>query len=296
MTEKWSHDQLARDLANHLRGNSDRMVWTDMQMGPSGSPRPDVYTIAKSYSRFTPISYECKISVSDFRSDVTTGKWQKYLKFSSGVIFAVPKGLVTKADIPKGCGLVTRNEDGWVTVKAPTLNRCETLSHHEWMKLLIDGVVRAGRIDPETRLLNQWQVKEKIRKKYGEELAAALSNRDATASQLERAARINREEIERVNSQHAIRMKKIVEEHAAEARYIDRSRDDLCKALGLPAGSGVYEIARAMDKVRSVITADKEVARMTAQIVRLRRAMKSAMDDINEVSPLDKITTEDNDE
>ena len=31
----WRHDELADDLAAHLRGGTDRMVWTDMQLGPS---------------------------------------------------------------------------------------------------------------------------------------------------------------------------------------------------------------------------------------------------------------------
>ncbi|WP_155772611.1 hypothetical protein [Burkholderia vietnamiensis] len=30
----WNHDDLAGDLAAHLRGASDRLVWTDMQLEP----------------------------------------------------------------------------------------------------------------------------------------------------------------------------------------------------------------------------------------------------------------------
>lgn len=40
------HDELAQSLAAHLRGDA-RMIWCDLQLGPSGSPRPDVYTIDK---------------------------------------------------------------------------------------------------------------------------------------------------------------------------------------------------------------------------------------------------------
>ena len=64
--------------------------------------------------------------VSDFRSDITSGKWQKYLDFSTAVVFAVPKGLVSKDDIPKGCGLMTRGENGWVTLRKPTR---QTVTH-----------------------------------------------------------------------------------------------------------------------------------------------------------------------
>ena len=65
----WQHDQLAEDLAAHLKA-PDRMVWLNMQLGPRGSPRPDVYTIYKSYVRPQPTAYEVKISREDFRSDI----------------------------------------------------------------------------------------------------------------------------------------------------------------------------------------------------------------------------------
>ena len=90
MSVQWQHNDLMHDLAEHLRSNSDRMVWTDMQLGPVGSPRPDVFTVNKSYTQPRPLSYEIKISRADFRSDVTSGKWQKYLDYSAGVIFAPP--------------------------------------------------------------------------------------------------------------------------------------------------------------------------------------------------------------
>ena len=124
---KWGHDQLAEDLASHLRGNTDRMVWTDMQLGPSGSSRPDVYAIPTSYSRFQPIAYECKVSMSDFRADVTKGKYTDYLKFAAGVVFACPAGLLKKEDIPAGAGLMVRGPDGWRSLKKPALIKCETL-------------------------------------------------------------------------------------------------------------------------------------------------------------------------
>ena len=75
------HDELADDLAAHLRADR-RMVWTNIQLGPSGSPRPDVYAFFKSYVDPRPMAYECKVSLSDFRADVTAGKWQSYRKFS----------------------------------------------------------------------------------------------------------------------------------------------------------------------------------------------------------------------
>jgi hypothetical protein len=133
----WGHDALAEDLAGYL-SSSEVMVWTDMQLGPSGSPRPDVYLLRKSYSKPLPMAFECKISRSDLRSDTTSGKWQSYLKFASGVVFAVPDGLATVADIPAGCGLIVRKAKEWRYARRPTLTRV-TVPFDACMKLLIDG-------------------------------------------------------------------------------------------------------------------------------------------------------------
>lgn len=134
----WGHDELAEDLVEHLAIPS-RMIWTDMQMGPSGSRRPDVFTMQKSYSRPNPMTYEIKVSLSDFRSDVTSGKWQEYLKFSSGVYFCVPKGLITKNDIPPTTGLLVRSDKVWRAAKKPVLSPIQ-LPNNMMLKMLIDGV------------------------------------------------------------------------------------------------------------------------------------------------------------
>src|SRR5262245_7005098 len=96
---KLSHDALAESLADHVRG-PERMVWCDMQLGPGGSPRPDVYAIYKSFVNPAPTAYECKVSTSDFRADVTSGKWKTYLPFASAVYFACEAGLFGKAEVP----------------------------------------------------------------------------------------------------------------------------------------------------------------------------------------------------
>ena len=142
-----THDQLASHLADHLCSLSDRMVWTDMQLGPVGSPRPDVYTLNKSFAHVRGLAYECKISRADFRSDVTSGKWQNYYLFACGVIFVAPSGLLKREDIPVGCGLMTYNvSDGrWATLKAPMLREMPECGTDFWMKLLMDGVEREHR-------------------------------------------------------------------------------------------------------------------------------------------------------
>ena len=177
----WTHDGVAHDLAAHLRGMTDRRVWVDMQLGPAGSTRPDVYTIPCSFSRFTPLAYECKVSVSDFRADVTKGKYTDYLAYASGVIFACPAGLLKKEDIPKGAGLMTRGDEGWRVVKAPTLSKCPDLPRSLWLKLLMDGERRdherqAHMEQAGMRSLNEWRVAARIRQQYGEVVAAAVED------------------------------------------------------------------------------------------------------------------------
>ena len=49
---------------------------------------------------------------------VPVDQWQSYLRYSSAVTFAVPAGLIGKADLPPGCGLIVRGPEGWRTLKA----------------------------------------------------------------------------------------------------------------------------------------------------------------------------------
>ena len=139
----WRHDDLAADLAGHLRGPG-RMVRCDMQLGPQGSPRPDVYAIDRSFVKWSPTAYEVKISVADFRSDVTSGKWMSYRRYAGAVVFAAPAGLVAPVDLPQGCGLMVRGEAGWRTARKPTRQVVESLPTAAWLKLLMDGVDREG--------------------------------------------------------------------------------------------------------------------------------------------------------
>jgi len=182
-----SHNQLAEDLAAHLAGYSVPMVvWTDMQLGPSGSARPDVYTIEKTYSALRARVFEVKVSRSDFLSDVTSGKYLRYGAFAGSITFATPAGLISKAEVPTGCGLMTRSPDGaWRYQKKPTLQPTPELSQHAWLKLVIDGCarerenLRVCRTGP--RSSSPWVEQARMREKAGAELGKALANRDPRA-------------------------------------------------------------------------------------------------------------------
>jgi len=271
--KKWGHNELQHDLALHLRGQGDKVVWENMQMGPVGSARPDVYVIPKSYSKFRPITYEIKISVSDFRSDITSGKWQSYLEFSAGVIFAVPAGLITKDDVPKGCGLIVRHDEIWRMAKAPTLQHIEQLPKNCWMKLMIDGIERQAILATEPRSLNKWAVQQKIRQKYGNELAQALSDlQRAEENLLNRKVKFEN----MANELQALRDEAIKEAMTEQSRYIDPARNELCEALGLPQTASAWEISRKCRELANRLSQDNEINRLQALLRKVHEVCTDA--------------------
>lgn len=276
----WKHDELARDLANSLRGSTGRLVWEDMQLGPSGSPRPDVYTLPLSYTHFTPLAYECKISVSDFRSDVTSGKWQSYLKFAAGVIFAAPAGLISKNDIPATCGLILRHENVWRAVRKPTLQPVE-LPRSAWMKLLIDGIEYARPRKLEPRRADQWQHEARLRKQFGTEIAQLFSNIEGAKYRLVEKKNLLERQIAAIETERL----GLAERRASEEREADGLRRDLAVALGLDPSANLWAIrAKAVMEhrllqadahfeaaQRALVTARKELDRQALELSRLAK-------------------------
>lgn len=288
---KWGHNALADDLAAHLRANSDRVVWTDMQLGPAGSPRPDVYTIQKQYTRFTPLAYECKVSVADFRRDVTAGKWQSYLQFAAGVIFAVPAGLIKKEDVPPGCGLIVRHDEVWRTVKGPTLKVIDTLPRDAWMKLIIDGLDRQQKaIGP--RVLNQWSIERKIREKHGAAIADALHDLHSAESRLKmRTAEVN-QSAEQLQAQAEEQVKHARQHAERELDRIRLSQSQLARMLGLPADAKLHDISHAIQRAIQRLDRDEEVRRLRRHIEAIQTAMQRA----TEAMPAFTVIDDDRDE
>ncbi|HEJ4320028.1 TPA: hypothetical protein SL531_001314 [Pseudomonas aeruginosa] len=275
-----THDELALDLARHLRERTGRIVWTDMQLGPVGSPRPDAYSIEPSYTKFRPIAYEVKVSQSDYRRDITAGKWQTYLPFAAGVVFATPAGLVERSSLPEGCGLIVRNADGWRTVKAPTLRAIETLPHSAWVKLFIDGMGReADRLIRESRpgLSDEWIARRTVGEKLGREVSQILAERGYAESRyaletkrLCDAADGMTEEIR----EHERRIRERVERDAAE---IDKVRAELAQALGLPTNSSVRSIRAAAESQSYRLSKDGEIQELRHALSMVQRALTGGL-------------------
>jgi hypothetical protein len=272
------HDELASDLASHLRASGDVIAWENMQMGPAGSPRPDVYIMQKSYSKFRPMAYEVKVSVSDFRSDVTSGKWQSYLQYAAGVVFAVPLGLITKDDLPKGCGLIVRGE-GWRHVKKPILQPISTLPHDAWMKLMIDGI---NRVDPAARLelRREFASAETLRKRYGEDIAKLLSNREHAKYRIEEAIKLLEIERQRIEDQRQkLRIEAVKRDADVSEKFIE-----MLKAFGLPEDASIWDLQIAMRKVRERYTENTEIARLNRIVENLRRQLEDACEPLPELA------------
>lgn len=272
----WRHDELLGDLAGHLRATRDRMVWEDMQMGPSGSKRPDIYTVPKSYTQFRPISYEIKISVADFRRDVTAGKWHAYLAFSSGVIFATPAGMISKDDIPPGCGLMVRGDAGWRTVKAPTLKAIETLPRDAWIKLIIDGIERQRNTEA-PRPFNEWRAEKELAKKFGEKVASMIASlslgEERLAAELKRTREMHDAMLRAENERYTEQRKRQQQDRA----QVDAELAMLAEALGVDPD--VYAVASALREARRSLSRDAEVARLRLVVDRVRNLVGRSAED-----------------
>lgn len=281
--KKWDHDELANDLADFLRQSSELMIWTDMQMGPAGSRRPDVYTINKSYSRFVPITYEIKVSKSDFNSDVKSGKWQEYLQFSAGVYFAVPAGMVSKADIPAHAGLIVRNEEGWRRLRTPTLSKVATLPHEAWMKLLIDGIPREAERQkyqlqcarPEA---NIWMMRSELNKRFGEQLGDLIARGMRNADDLET---IVQEQEKKLNAERLKFNATIQEERDkcnAERVVLMESLNQIREQVGLkkyhsPAMMmhyGDLTVPEVMRQIQSKISEEHQISELRNELSQLQ--------------------------
>jgi hypothetical protein len=275
----WKHDDLAADLAQKLAGDSDRMIWTDMQLGPSGSVRPDVYTIPKSYAKFRPITYEVKISVADFRRDVTAGKWQSYLEFSSGVVFAVPAGMVDKAEVPAGCGLIVRGPDAWRTLKAPTLKVCESLPREVWMKLLIDGCKREqSAAAPVAR--QEWQARQRAMKALGKQVGEAVVKAMQGAERAEESYRILAERYEEKTrdamARHEKNMANLSEKFAEQRATLAAEVQPLLDLLGIDVHMlDGYAIKGAVNRKIAELSADGRMKLMQRRVENIQRMART---------------------
>lgn len=274
--KKWEHDELAADLAAQ-KLNPKRMVWEDMQLGPSGSPRPDVFTIEKSYSKPMNTVYEIKVSRSDFLADVTAGKYLKYFQYASLVYFAAPDGLISKTEVPEGCGLIVRKPEVWRVQKRAIAQKV-SLPTEAALKLLIDGVDRAKKVcAPSPRKRSAWDLARDDRLKLGKVVSRILTDTDHAERHLallSREADTKRSELTALEQQKSKMIDRYVAE-ASEKLAADRAAFEaelaaLCRMFGCKPNLAalrwdVQRRAREIDR-------DREVQRLRQCISTVRTA------------------------
>ena len=261
----WKHDELLADLAGYLRA-PDRMVWTDMQIGPSGSPRPDVFTMQKSYSKPRPLSFEIKVSRSDLRADTTAGKWSSYLKFSDGVVFALPDGLATPADIPERCGLIVRKKEVWRYVRKPTLTPCQP-NRDAFMKLLIDGVGRLySPATPQPRRVDTWKEHKAVRAKFGEAVERAARDLVSVQEHIGRLKDYERTEMERVRAEVKAYKDSEMLRAERETESFRRYRAEITSWLGVDARASTYAIETAINRMKERCNSDARVQQANKRV------------------------------
>ncbi|MGN4070081.1 hypothetical protein ACS0Y7_36370 [Burkholderia gladioli] len=283
----WTHNALAEDLAAHLRGASDRLVWTDMQLGPAGSPRPDVYSVPCSFARFQPVAYECKISVADFRRDVTAGKWTSYLRFAAGVIFAAPAGLLKKDDIPAGCGLIVRGPDGWRSLKGPTLKNMENLPRDAWVKLIIDGLPREierQKCQGRAEIVSEWKLTHQLRSKLGDLVADAVRDRLSAERRLHDATEALKTVAKEAEDERQLILSRSRERAQRDATQIDEARAALAQSLGLRADAGAMQISMACHEAARRLNADTEIQRLRHLIERMQMALETGREPLPHIA------------
>lgn len=254
------HDQLQEDLASHLRAGTDRMVWTNTQLGPVGSPRPDVFTVNKSFSRFRTDCYEIKVSVSDLRSDVTSGKWQSYRKYGHAVWFAFPRGMAPLELIPKECGVILRSENCWRAARKPVAQVLDTLPRDTWLKLVMElhpNSLEMGHRAPRTA--NEYQAAEIVRKRFGDKLAKLFADTESMETRLSYSQDRLKDDLARLDKDIDDRRAMVADAAKRAQVRLDGSMQELGVLLGLQADEVTAEaLSDAVAQFRRRLE-DKEI-------------------------------------
>lgn len=114
----WTHEALVRDL-QRCRIEAGDLAGYEVTLSrhSGGYGQADVASMEPCWWMSRPTVWECKVSRSDFLSDVRTEKYRRYLPVCARLCFAAPAGLIQPAEVPDGCGLVLRGQDGWCRSK-----------------------------------------------------------------------------------------------------------------------------------------------------------------------------------
>jgi hypothetical protein len=216
--------------------------------------------------RPSPTAYECKISISDFRADVTVAKWHKNLDNAYRVIFAAPAGLIKAADVPEACGLILRHDSAWRYAKKPVVNP-RPIAQQALLKLLIDGVANEG---PKARVRrwNDWDATAAFARNFGAEAARYVGDAASIHRDLARAEDQRLKMLEQARND----AKAIVQRATQEAPVMWAQ---LLETLGLDADAGRWEVQRVVNELKTAKEGTEEARELRRTVNVLRRLLES---------------------
>jgi len=102
--------------------HSNDMFFVEVKDGPTqivqNHAKIDAIAMPLSWTRFSIIGYEIKVSRSDFLRDE---KWVSYLPMCNCLYFIAPKGIIDPCEVADCCGVMTMHESGHIRTvrKAP---------------------------------------------------------------------------------------------------------------------------------------------------------------------------------
>jgi hypothetical protein len=102
----------------------------------------DAWVLLKTYSPFTTIGYEIKVSRQDFEHD---NKWNGYLDLCHQFYFVCPAGLIREIDLPSQIGLIWVSNTGKLYTKRKALRTEPNLEHQ--FRLLVYILMSRAKID-----------------------------------------------------------------------------------------------------------------------------------------------------
>lgn len=274
MSASWTHNALASDLAGHLCGEH-RCVWENLQLGPSGSIRPDVYTLEKSFAYPAPVAYEVKISRADLLRDLSAGKWIAYRSVATAVYFAIPVGLARRNEFPAGVGIYQRSETGWSALRRATREPV-MLSEDTLLKLIIDGLdLHHGTTWGSRRreLLEQLRAGRLDRKRFGERVARIMADQDAAETAAKDALVV------------AESARKVAEDKADELRRVALADvTTFCREAGLrlPETNSAWAFGRQIREQLEALSDRSRIARVRREVEWIAEKAADALKELGE--------------
>lgn len=139
--------------------------------------------------------FEVKVTRSDFLADVNSGKFRRYLGWVDLFYFATPSGLVKKSEIPEGCGLVVRGENGWSGVRAPRRTKLSEVDRAGSLLALFMNLHGFRQQATRSERLARYMKDRSLRSALSEQLREMLREADGKERQYDQAVNLMRERL-----------------------------------------------------------------------------------------------------